>query len=810
MGGSGESEVPLSFSPAPYEDARRQGLRAYRFFRTALDAAHPPRLPVSMSGSESGEEASLRELQARTVEALPPTGEDLPLRVLVAVASELDHGELEIFALEPSASDGSGLPASQGLLEWHAAHKEDFRRFFPAECLPGLPEPSEWQRERGSSLIPTLLRITQRFAHATDRHFDSATGLGILLRDWAPELGQMARVLGFSLDDEVPDLLLVRHSADPLEPVLGTYQSLIERLGPGPQAMFVAFGVTAGTPLHERFPDNDLFAAAGLEASPSAGLDPADSVRRHARGDAPTAEDRLGIAPLVEGIRALLDDRRTELPLSIGLTAPWGGGKSSVMFQLRRALGEPVAGRHRTWIPIRFDAWKFERSERIWAALSRAIYEQSQSGMTRRQRIGFKWRLERRRRSAFEFWGGPGLVTALFLAAVALAFLHSSALPGVLAAILVLSGLGALVSRLWGLLSDPFKRALNGYTQNPRYEEELGFTTEAEADIRDLTTLLTAEEDHVLVVFVDDLDRCSPSHLVEAIEAINQIFNAAVYEPQSDAQVNPDGGGRPGRSVFVLGMDREMVAAGIEVAYEATISRLPKARARNFGLNFLAKIIQLSVAVPRPEGTAIAELLERDDTLALRESSGRQPDHLPGPVEAHSVASELERLGRDYEAMLPLGPGIDTTGDGSGEEPLPFDEDSPQFRVAEREAVLHLERNPRDAKRFDNAFRLQLHVAARTPGCALAFDRDDLIAVAKWVAMRLRWPEFADACDEAPGLLDRVEAVANEDAGGVTFEPLTEAEQKWTLDRDLLALLHERRPGCRVGRLEAETFLRIS
>src|SRR6202789_3462766 len=358
----------------------------------------------------------------------------------------------------------------------------------------------------------------------------------------------------------------------------------MRQLGPGPQAMFCAFALTQGTPIYDSFREEDLLSATRDESAEEPRLDPDSSVRRHARSDAPTAEDRLGVGPLVEGLRALLDDRRTELPLSIGLTAPWGGGKSSLMFQLRRALQEPSPGRHRTWIPVRFDAWKFERSERIGAALSRAIYEQSQERMGWPERLRFRVTLERRRRSWLAFWGGPVLVMALFVGAVALLVLHRSALPGVVAVILVLIGAGALLGRLWGLLSDPFKRALTGYTRNPRYKEELGFTSEAEADIRNLTSLLTAEPDHVLVVFVDDLDRCSPAHLVEAIEAINQIFNAAVYEPVARTQVDPDGGRRPRRCVFVLGMDREMVAAGIEVAYGETIARVPEARQRNFRL----------------------------------------------------------------------------------------------------------------------------------------------------------------------------------------------------------------------------------
>ena len=56
--------------------------------------------------------------------------------------------------------------------------------------------------------------------------------------------------------------------------------------------------------------------------------------------------------------------RPPQIVLVTGLS---GGGKSSVMAQLRDVLSRPQAS-GREWIPIGFDAWKYERSERIWAA----------------------------------------------------------------------------------------------------------------------------------------------------------------------------------------------------------------------------------------------------------------------------------------------------------------------------------------------------------------------------------------------------------------------------------------------------------
>ena len=86
----------------------------------------------------------------------------------------------------------------------------------------------------------------------------------------------------------------------------------------------------------------------------------------------------------------------------------------------------------------------------------------------------------------------------------------------------------------------------------------LGVTAEAANDIDALTRTLTQNSSHALAVFVDDLDRCSPSHIVAVVETINQIFNA------SDKQ----------RCAFILGMDRDVVVASLEHEYAGMVKCL--------------------------------------------------------------------------------------------------------------------------------------------------------------------------------------------------------------------------------------------
>ena len=79
---------------------------------------------------------------------------------------------------------------------------------------------------------------------------------------------------------------------------------------------------------------------------------------------------------------------------------------------------------------------------------------------------------------------------------------------------------------------------------------------------------------------------------------------------------------------------------------------------------------------------------------------------------------------------------------------------------AEFLALDHLERNPRQAKRFHNVFRLQVYVAA---GEGVEFSGDELVTLARWIAMRLRWPALAHDLDQEPGLLPLLDAFANEE-----------------------------------------------
>lgn len=595
------------------------------------------------------------------------------------------------------------------------------------------------------------------------------------------------------------------------------------------------------------------------------------NVRPRALSDLPSTVDLLGHRALVDALHALVTDPRTSLPLAVAVTAPWGAGKSSIMHQLRTRLertsrprspsrptrrvklrlrglrlmlqlrvadsrSPPEIGRSRRrvrvrlgrrrlvhlywlrpirlrprpprrWYTVVFEAWKYERSERLWAALAKAIYDQPQRQMPWRERIRFRLRLERSRTGVFAIVV-KGLAPAAALAGGVGALLAQLGMTYGLFGAVGTALVGALGSagRWWAIVTDPFKRAIDRYAERPTHRGHLGFTADADAEIAALTAALTRGGDDALVIFVDDLDRCSTRSIVEVVEAINQIFNASSDRP----------------FVFVLGMDRELVAAALDVAYRdwaRYVERAGRDGGVSFGTSFLAKIVQLSVAVPRPDLPALDRFLARltGNAPPTRADAPGEPD----PRDVSRLTQLLKRQGAFEnpadvaEAAQRVAADFDDVARAALDEavkslraPL-LHSDSPDVAAAEFETLQYLDRNPRQVKRFDNAFRLQLHVASSAAGASLAMSKDQLVAFGKWVALQLRWPDLADEFERKPALLPALEELANGDGTGED-EKAARALQAWFERRPgLQDLLHEEDPARRLAAVR-QTFLHVS
>jgi hypothetical protein len=569
--------------------------------------------------------------------------------------------------------------------------------------------------------------------------------------------------------------------------------------------------------------DPGLFKPVRLRVGP-----PRPSVKGRMVDDTPATSDILGFAPLVQGLDDLLNHSETKLPLAITVTAPWGGGKSSVMLQLEQSLrktadrGAHAARYRRRWHTVRLGAWKYEKSERLWAALAKAIYEQPQKRMSGLEALRFRLLLQWRRLGRWRFLARSVPLAVIVLGALVTLALGIAgevgeragngtlSLAGLTTSVVVLAALG----RFWGVVGDPFKRGIQAYVARPRWEEQLGFTKEADNDIYWLMETLTPSEEDAVAVFVDDLDRCSGRHVIEVVEAINQIFNST-----SEGQR---------RCVFILGMDREVVAASIEVAHGETVAQLERrgsSIAEDYGSRFLAKIAQLSVTIPpaRPDAMlALLDAITGEERAAPGEDEGPREEDIAGftaQIEQRfpDNLSEVRRARQEIEATHPnLDDGLRRALDNAElEVGAQFDPiDSPDVRDAERLLLKRLEWNPRQVKRFDNAFRLQIYVASHTSERSLHFSREELVALAKWIALRIRWPRLAEDMDRERGpdpernLLKALEDSANGREVRLD-QALKDHYQRWFEEAQVKEIL-QIEPEKRIATLRWDSFVCVA
>ncbi|MCG8455797.1 MAG: KAP family NTPase, partial [Holophagales bacterium] len=305
------------------------------------------------------------------------------------------------------------------------------------------------------------------------------------------------------------------------------------------------------------------------------------------------SQNRLGFGPLVEAFRRFLDNAHTEPPVIVAVNGPWGSGKSSLMSMVSSEL-EKTRRFHTVW----FNAWRYQKEEQAMAAFLQAVARQLSSD----------WGVWRGVRIAWVRFRGLGFWKMLLLFAPLAALLAgwragidpSELFAGLVKATddsAVLELAGALVAVAGGLLGirgvpwlaslfQPFRLRFEKLFQTTDYSARVGFLDEFG---REFQLYRQAAGRRKLLVVVDDLDRCSPEHVVDVLKAINLI-------------VTSDTGA--GKTFFLLGFDRAYVRRAIEQRFAKFAEGDP-----GFPDQYLKKMITLGVSVPTASDTEIERLL---------------------------------------------------------------------------------------------------------------------------------------------------------------------------------------------------------
>jgi hypothetical protein len=408
------------------------------------------------------------------------------------------------------------------------------------------------------------------------------------------------------------------------------------------------------------------------------------------------------------------------------------------------AIREPGARRITVW----FNAWKYESTAQVWAGLADCIVQQIGERMKPVQRELFWFRLQKRRfdgakirRKIYEEmfaafggailrWAPAYLAGSVFLVISALLG-HWKSAEGVFFLGFVGSWAQALLAK-HKTKTEPARVSLGEFVRAPDYAASLGFIHEVVEDLRQVFSLIP-KKDLPMVVFIDDLDRCSPGKVADVVEAIN-LFLAGEF---------PD-------CMFIMGIDDEMVAAALDRAHSDVIAKLPRyAKSTSIGWRFMDKFVQLPFVIPpaaEEDLTRYVESLMSRDGLQA-DVGMRARDLAARVVEQNSTASKTPRqIVREVSGKESLEPGQQESLERDVRTIQDMNEDIKKFTDQQKDlsdTICHYAKlyfdNPRDAKRFVNLFRFYYFLQAARQ--ARGQHVSSLDQLCRWLAFSLKWPE---------------------------------------------------------------------
>lgn len=512
--------------------------------------------------------------------------------------------------------------------------------------------------------------------------------------------------------------------------------------------------------------------------------------------DQATELDRLGFAPYVEAIAAFLSNEATQPPLTLSIEGEWGSGKSSFMRQLHEELeqieqrdGKPIS--RKVW----FNAWRHDKVEALWAAFALDFLNQISQPRTRSEILP-TWMsylgLLRKRFNWKENWldaiRGTALVAFFGSFAVALPVLFLNVgwdginqlsdeivcrlmlpeeedqvdaeqgqnaggqeqeqkqnscfelNPGsgngsdtVLSVLLWLGGFGgsttgtlALLVQLKKMLGDP-KNDLKQYIEHPNYKNQVAFIEQFHKDFEKVVSAYVGEGNKVYV-FIDDLDRCELTKAADLMQGLNLLIS-------NDPHL-----------IFILGMDREKVAAGIALKQKDVLPYLSSPsvvlnqaakkdqtslKGLEYGYAYIEKFVQLPFQVPKASEANFSGFLKTlpYKPIGTTPPTKRKLSSLPrsnwffSSLVSRLIYLRAKELGRRLfsaekaSVMLAAIYSKSTSASNLIREPrveIRLAQDSEAIQQIILKVAPALDYNPRRIKQFINLFRLKVFIAYNT------------------------------------------------------------------------------------------------
>lgn len=461
-----------------------------------------------------------------------------------------------------------------------------------------------------------------------------------------------------------------------------------------------------------------------------------------ALNDRPQGPDRLSYEKYAEAFAQMLSGQYTQTPLTLGIYASWGMGKSFLLGKIKERLQSiENTSEHLNFAFIEFNAWVYSGSENLWAGLVTKLYEGIETYYETKD-SGKIMKKYRRREAWRQLWNSlvKPLSFALVFAvpAIALSIIKDyqsiqENWKNLVDIILLIIGGSPFLAKLPDLMKGVKSfvdslvllrsKELAEMSSRKDFRNKVGFMAEIQDELRQISDSIKKldklrDQKTRFVIFVDDLDRCPPEKAVEVLEAIMLLLSDRTEDP----------------FIIFLAMDARVLVKAVEKRYGEVLTE-----AGISGYEFLDKIVQIPFRIPPANDDAIKNYV---NSLLYQSYEAQKKDEQPADLEQpagtetpSNVDVNIENQVRDVDKTppTPTQPDVRKDAESSADTAPPAEEEP--FTQAEKDAFAsfsnYISRNPRRVKRIVNIYRL-----ARI----LLSSGIDPQKVIKWVILTEQWP----------------------------------------------------------------------
>ncbi len=512
-----------------------------------------------------------------------------------------------------------------------------------------------------------------------------------------------------------------------------------------------------------------------------------------------TVEESLEFLPYARALASFVSYPATDIPLTISIEGNWSFGKTSFL----RMVQEELLSEGKRQV-IWFNPWRHDAGESIQGAFLFSLQKQLRKGMRPRRLAGELRLLWYQTKSLLISLVCVVLISALIVWAVS----HVSGLTfdelksffqkpqgdkESKGGIERLVGISAVIPTIvWGYktyqktLRQQFKKA---YLKGNELAK-IGFAEKASERFQLLLKSFTSQKKsgkgrEPLYIIIDDLDRCAAPKAAELLDSLQLLMS---------------GGGtseEPLPVIFLLGLDREKVAAGVAVKFKDMLpyvgQGLPEKgeekmeAGRTFGYEYLQKFIGVPFRIPSPSPDNMERYVESLISTATPSANAGLTEEAEA---SKNQTKDKPTKGRASQRNGVLDEWQDDTSPLKFLKKQPKSQDERDYEIKKIEQTLNfktalmlaaelLGNNPRRVKQYRNLLSLRVYQAYQ-PEIGLFEKGVTIEMIAKVLMIELARPTLYRALDESHDVKAYVCAVLRGEEESLAGQnPLNAPDEAW-------------------------------